>query len=101
MFEKGQLVDLTRGDLSNNADEGLVWSGASAGRSDAMTNERWIICWREARTDRIGALKCPGSGTREEACAQVRALSVLFPERSFWVELDSRAAQTNTVVIRN
>jgi len=66
-----------------------------------MTNERWIICWREVRSMRVGALRCPGDGSEKEARANVKALSVLFPERSFWIQPDKREFADECVVIKS
>ena len=48
-----------------------------------MTNV-WVIRWQSETEGKEGLLRCPGSQTREEIERHARALSTLFPERSFY-----------------
>lgn len=52
----------------------------------------WVVLWKDIKSGRSGALKCPGKQTREEASGHTRALRVLFPERTFlvgWMHLQA------------
>ena len=43
----------------------------------------WIVVWKDNKSGRTGALKCPDGQSREEADGHARALRALFPERTF------------------
>ena len=66
-----------------------------------MTNERWIICWREECTQRAGALICPGNGSEQEAREHITALSAIFPERDFWAQPDRRSSESEPILIEH
>ncbi len=64
-----------------------------------MENGRWIICWRDECSQRVGALICPGDGSEQEAREHILALSAIFPERAFWAQPDRRKSESDPVVI--
>lgn len=52
----------------------------------------WVVLWKDTKSGKAGALRCPGKQTREEASGHARALRMLFPERTFlvgWMQLQS------------